>query len=48
LAVRLLAESCLMERQLALPGDRVLIMGGIPMQTAGGTNFLKIHTIGKK
>ncbi|NJO42155.1 MAG: pyruvate kinase [Cyanobacteria bacterium CRU_2_1] len=41
------AESCLIERNLVLLGDRILIMGGIPMRTAGGTNFLKIHTIGK-
>lgn len=41
------AEACLMEYQLALPGDRILIMGGIPMKTAGGTNFLKIHTVGR-
>ncbi|WAL61665.1 pyruvate kinase [Thermocoleostomius sinensis] len=39
-------ERCLLERYLAAPGDRILIMGGIPMKTAGGTNFLKIHTIG--
>lgn len=40
------AEACLIERQFAIPGDRILIMGGIPMRTAGGTNFLKLHTIG--
>lgn len=39
------AEACLSEYQLALPGDRILVMGGIPMKTKGGTNFLKIHTI---
>jgi pyruvate kinase len=39
------AEAQLLEYQLTLPGDRILIMGGIPMRTAGGTNFLKIHTI---
>lgn len=39
-------ESCLLERQLAVKGDRILIMGGIPMRVLGGTNFLKIHTIG--
>lgn len=39
------AEINLVQRHLAAPGDRVLIMGGIPAQQAGGTNFLKIHTI---
>jgi pyruvate kinase len=39
------AESLLIEYNLATPGDRILIIGGIPMRTAGGTNFLKIHTI---
>lgn len=38
-------ESCLLERNLVVPGDRILIMGGIPMQQPGGTNFLKLHTI---
>ncbi|HEY9620139.1 MAG TPA: pyruvate kinase [Crinalium sp.] len=40
-----LAEIYLKERDLAVTGDRILIMGGIPSQHAGGTNFLKIHTI---
>jgi len=39
------AESLLVERGLAQPGDKILIMGGIPPQTPKGTNFLKIHTI---
>jgi pyruvate kinase len=39
------AEFYLVEHQLAIPGDRILIMGGIPMRTAGGTNFLKVHTM---
>lgn len=38
-------EQLLVQRQLGIPGDRVLIMGGIPMKCSGGTNFLKIHTI---
>ncbi|MEA5597348.1 pyruvate kinase [Rivularia sp. UHCC 0363] len=37
-------ERCLKERQLVTTGDQVLIMGGIPMRQAGGTNFLKLHT----
>lgn len=39
------AENLLVERKLVANGDRILVMGGIPMQRAGGTNFLKIHTI---
>jgi pyruvate kinase len=38
-------ERCLLKRRLANPGDRVLIVGGIPMGKIGGTNFLKIHTV---
>lgn len=38
-------EADLMQRQFAAPGDKVLIMGGIPFGKAGSTNFLKIHTI---
>ncbi len=36
-------ENCLLERKLVQPNDQVLIMGGIPMQKSGGTNFLKLH-----
>ncbi len=39
------AETCLKERQLTVPGDKVLIMAGIPTQTIKGTNFIKIHKI---
>jgi pyruvate kinase len=39
------AETILVDRNLAAPGDRILIVGGIPTQKSGGTNFLKIHTI---
>lgn len=38
-------EADLIARQFAAPGDKVLIMGGIPFGKAGSTNFLKIHTI---
>ena len=38
-------ETCLLDRHLADPGDKVLMLGGMPMGKAGGTNFLKIHTI---
>jgi pyruvate kinase len=38
-------EADLIQRNFAVPGDRVLVMGGIPFGKAGSTNFLKIHTI---
>ncbi|QDZ40648.1 pyruvate kinase [Euhalothece natronophila Z-M001] len=38
-------ESCLLERELVHSGDKVLILGGSPVQRAKGTNFLKIHSI---
>jgi pyruvate kinase len=38
-------ETCLKERNLVDSGDRVLVMGGIPMRQTGGTNFLKLHTV---
>ncbi len=38
-------ETDLVQRQFAAPGDKVLVMGGMPFGTAGATNFLKIHTI---
>lgn len=38
-------EACLLERSLAAPGDKILIMGGSPIQRPKGTNFLKIHAI---
>jgi pyruvate kinase len=42
-----LAETCLIERDLASPGDQVLVMGGIPSNQPQGTNFLKLQTIGQ-
>jgi len=38
-------EADLIQRHFAAPGDKVLVMGGIPFGQAGSTNFLKIHTI---
>jgi pyruvate kinase len=38
-------ETYLVEQNFATPGDKVLIMGGIPTHKTHGTNFLKIHTI---
>ncbi|MCS6781956.1 MAG: pyruvate kinase [Gloeomargarita sp. SKYBB_i_bin120] len=39
-------ELDLLQRQYVLPGDKVLVMAGIPFGQAQTTNFLKIHTIG--
>ncbi len=39
------AQAYLLERQMASPGDQVLILGGIPSNRAQGTNFMKIQTI---
>lgn len=41
------AEVNLTDRGLAKPGDKILILAGIPTRIAKGTNFLKIHTITK-
>jgi len=38
-------ECCLLERQFAEAGDKILLMGGLPLHQAGSTNFLKLHTI---
>jgi len=40
-----LAERALVERRLAAPGDRVLVVAGLPMGQPRGTNLVKIHTI---
>ena len=39
------AEQVLLGEGLVESGDRILILGGIPMKTPKGTNFLKIHNI---
>jgi pyruvate kinase len=39
-------EAYLLDRQLAASGDKVLVLGGSPIQQVKGTNFLKIHTVG--
>ncbi len=38
-------EASLLARRFAAPGDKILIVGGLPMGHSGGTNFLKIHTL---
>jgi pyruvate kinase len=40
-----LAEKTLLDRGLAAPGDRVLVVAGLPMGQPRGTNLAKIHTI---
>ncbi|WP_035992355.1 pyruvate kinase [Leptolyngbya sp. KIOST-1] len=39
------AEESLRSRGLVVPGDKLLVMGGVPANTPKGTNFLKIHTV---
>ncbi|MEL6232073.1 MAG: pyruvate kinase [Cyanobacteria bacterium J06627_3] len=39
-------ETCLLEKKFAAPGDRILVLGGLPIKVPGSTNFMKIHTIG--
>ncbi|MGD1855153.1 MAG: pyruvate kinase [Leptolyngbyaceae cyanobacterium] len=41
-------ETCLLEKKFAAPGDRILLLGGLPVKVSGSTNFLKIHTIGSE
>lgn len=41
-------EVDLIRHNFATPGDKILIMGGIPFGVAGSTNFLKIHTISSR
>jgi pyruvate kinase len=38
-------ETELSEMKLACPGEKILILGGIPAHIEGGTNFVKIHQI---
>ena len=40
-----LAQNVLKKLNLALPGDKILVIGGLPAGEPGGTNFLKIHSI---
>ncbi|MEL7501737.1 MAG: pyruvate kinase [Cyanobacteria bacterium J06554_6] len=39
-------EEMLLARKFADVGDKVLLLGGLPMGVAHSTNFLKIHTLG--
>ena len=40
-----LCECSLKEKKLLKSGDKMIILGGIPPHQAGGTNFVKIHTV---
>lgn len=40
-----LAEQTLLKRGLAAPGNKIIVVGGVPAGIPGGTNFIKIHTI---
>lgn len=44
-AIITMMEADLLKRDLVVPGDRILILGGSPIQRARGTNFMKIHTV---
>jgi pyruvate kinase len=39
-----LAETTLRQRNIAAPGDQVLIVAGLPMGQTGSTNLIKVHT----
>jgi len=41
-----LAERTLLEKELIKPGEKIIVVGGVPAGTPGGTNFIKIQTIG--
>jgi pyruvate kinase len=41
-------ENTLLERKLVAPGDKILMMAGIPAHIPGGTNFLMVHTVRKE
>lgn len=36
----------LQSRELAAPGDRVVVVSGAPVGRAGTTNLVQVHTIG--
>jgi pyruvate kinase len=39
-------ERTLIAKRHAAPGDRILIVAGLPMSRPGGTNLMKIHVLG--
>lgn len=40
-----ITEQVLLARELAKPGDRVLVVAGLPMGVSGRTNVIKLHRI---
>ena len=38
-------ETTLLQRQLVKPGNRILVIGGVPAGQARGSNFIKIHAV---
>jgi pyruvate kinase len=40
-----IAEAALRARQLVNPGDRILVVGGVPPGQPRGSNFLKLHVV---
>ena len=41
------AEATILAKGLAVPGDKILVIGGVPSRSPLGANFLKIHSIKK-
>ena len=39
------ARQAVIERELAAPGDRILVTAGVPFDVPGTTNLLKVETI---
>jgi len=40
------AEATLLQRGFCTSGDKILVIGGVPVAQPRGSNFIKIHTIG--
>jgi pyruvate kinase len=38
-------EATLLQRQLVKPGNRILVIGGVPAGRTRGSNFIKIHAV---
>jgi pyruvate kinase len=41
------AESTVLAHGFAAPGNKILVIGGVPSPSPLGANFLKIHSIPK-
>lgn len=41
-------EQILLSRELATPGERIIIVGTMPLQVGTHTNFVKLHHIGQR